>query len=264
MTTPRFAFRTLLVTALLTGLGLISLGTTPAFAQESQQGQPEYAQTYASALQTAQQAEQLEGSNMEQAVELYAEAYMQLEQAAAGARDEGNLDHADQISTTAAKLAYAAGKLLYDADQVDAAMEHFQYGMELDPSFAANRQAYNAAEQSMRRGPVIAASRALNNGQPREALELLEGVEETSDVLFYKAAAYAAINEDAQALTYAQQAIASGELSTSRQARMYLLIGEAHIQQGNTAEAQTSLARARDLGSAQISSRAAALLEQIN
>lgn len=240
---------------------VIGVGATPALAQSSP---PAYAQAYESGMETASEARQLEESNIAEAASLYEEAYRQLAEASEGAQEEGNLEHSDQIRMTAAKLAYRAGQLLYDDQQLEAAMGHFEYGMDLAPSFAANRDAYNTAQAALRQGPVVEASQALNSGNPREALAVLEGAEETPNVLFYKAEAYNALNEDEQSITLAQRALEGDALSSTKRARLYLLIGEAQMRQGDQEGARTNLARAQEMGSGQVSERAAALLGQLN
>lgn len=241
---------------------MVGLSATPALAQDGDQ--PAYATKYANAMKQAKQASQLESTNIEQAANTYEEVYTALNQASQEAQEAGNLEHSDQIRLKAAQIAYRAGKLLYDDGQLEPAMEHFQAGMDIEPSFAQNRQALNAAEQTMKQGPVVDASRALNSGNPREALAALEGVEETANVLFYKAEAYNALNENQEALSFARRAVQDGSLSNNKEARLYLLIGEVQMKEGNTADARTSLERAQQMGSAQVRDRAAALLGQIN
>lgn len=242
------------------------VGAVPALAQEQQQQQekPEFVQQYEAAVAVAKEAQALEGENPEEAAARYAEAYQQLADAARMADEEGASGTAGDIRQMAAKLAYRAGQQLYKNDMDEASIEHFEAGIEIDPSFAQNRQGLEAAQNALRQGPVVEASQALRANNPQQALDVLEGVEEeNANVYYYRAEAYLALQDYENAIAAADQALEAGGLSGSRQGRLYLIRGESYMQTGNNDAAKASLEQAQTMGSSEVSARAKALLEQI-
>lgn len=242
------------------------VGAVPALAQEQQQQQekPEFVQQYEAAVAVAKEAQALEGENPEEAAARYAEAYQQLADAARMADEEGASGTAGDIRQMAAKLAYRAGQQLYKNDMDEASIEHFEAGIEIDPSFAQNRQGLEAAQNALRQGPVVEASQALRANNPQQALDVLEGVEEeNANVYYYRAEAYLALQDYENAIAAADQALEAGGLSGSRQGRLHLIRGESYMQTGNNDAAKASLEQAQTMGSSEVSARAKALLEQI-
>ncbi len=245
--------------ALVLALLFAAFSAPAAWAQEA----PAYIGQYKEAMQMAKQAKQLEGTDVNRAAAQYAEAYKQLINVSQMASEEGALKNADKAKTTAGKLAYMAGMLLHNDGNSAAAQEHFQWGVENVPGYARNRQALQTAEGSQKQGIIVEASQQLRNGNARQALATLEEADDSATKFFYMAEAYQALNELDQSMAYANRALEAGGLSADRQGRMYLLIGETHMKQGNKEAAITQLKRAQSTGSAQIRSRAEGLLEQL-
>ncbi len=241
---------------------LVLAGATPALAQQQSEA-PAYQQEYKAGIEAAKQAQQLEETNPAQAAEAYAEAYVILAEAAEMAEAEGATGNANKIRTLAAKLAYQAGMLLHNSGQSEAAIEHFEYGIELAPAFAKNREGLSAAQASLKQGPVVAASQAINSDNPQKALDLLQDAEPSPDVYFYRAVAYQALNNPQQAAAAANQALEAGGNSATREGRLYLILGEAQIALGNSASARAALQQAQAQGAPQTSARAQALLDQL-
>lgn len=262
--TSKLARLTLQSCALLLAL---LIGAAPALAQEQgeqQQEKKEFAKQYEAAVEVAKEAQGLEGENPEEAAARYAEAYEQMAEAAEMAEAEEASGAASQIREMAAKLAYRAGQQLYKNDMTEASIEHFEAGLEIEPDFAQNQQGLEAAQNALRQRPVVEASQALRDNDPQRALELLQEVEEeNSDVFFYRAEAYFALNDYENAIAAADQALEAGGLSSTEEGRVYLVRGEAYMETGDEDAARASLEQAQALGDSAVSSRAQALLERI-
>lgn len=245
--------------ALFVALLMAVFGASSVWAQDT----PAYITQHKEAMQTAKQARQLEDTNVDGAVSGYAEAYRQLIGVAEAAREEGALKNADKAQTLAGQLAYMAGMLLHNAGRSEEAVEHFQWGIENVPGYARNRQGLQAAQGSQKQALIVEASQQLRNGSARQALATLEQADDSATKFFYMAEAYQALNDLDNSLTYASRALETGGLPAARQARLYLLIGETHMKQGNKEAAITQLKRAQSMGGGQISQRAQGLLEQL-
>lgn len=263
MSTQRFPLRSSLSTALVLAFALL-FGAAPALAQS--EGQPAYAKKFNEAKNTAKQAQQAEkAGNVDEAVSQYEAAYREFANVADMAQNEGSVENANLAKRLSAQLAYRAGRLLYTEDRSQEAVEHFEFGQQVaPPSYTKNTKGLRAARNSVKQGPVVDASRALHNGNAREALQLLSEVEEQNGTTyFYQALAQQQLANSASAVSYAQRSLDAGGLSSSKQGQLYLIIGEEQMKQGDKEAARSALQRAAQLGSPQASQRAKALLEQL-
>ena len=262
MMNPASRIRSLFPTALALVVALF-FGAGAVHAQSS--SQPAYAQEFEAAKATAKQGSQLEDSNLEGAVEKYEAAYRQLAKAADMAQKAGSVENATMIQTLAAKLAYRAGSLLHNNDQSQAAIAHFEFGQQIaPPSYTKNTTGLQAARNSLKKGPIVDASRALRDGNPRRTLELLSGLEEqTGNSYFYQALAHQQLGNSESAISFARRALDAGDLGTSKRGQLYLTIGEEQMKLGDNEAAREALAQAADLGSPQVSDRAEALIERL-
>ena len=257
----RFLPRLLTLALLLAGL---SAGS--AFAQDEQSSnQPGYAADYKAGMTAAKEGQAAqEAGNNEQAVSSYTTAYQTLADVSAAAETAGDLQNADKTKRLAAQLAYRAGQLLYKNDDTEGAIEHFQRGLEIDPSYQRNQQGLTAANQKEMSGPIVEGSEALAAGNARQAIELLTPAEDTADKYFYLANAYLSTRDFGNAISAATRAFEMGGLSGSKTAQLFLTRGEAYMQNGDQEAAASDLQEAQSRGSGQVSQRAAGLLENMD
>ena len=261
MTKPVFRSRSFLPAVLVLAAALL-FGAGAVHAQS----QPEYAALYEEAKQTAQEGIRMQQSDdVAGAVENYEAAYRQLAEAAEIAQQEGSVENANMIEALAAKLAYRAGSLLHNNDQSEAAIAHFEFGQQIaPPSYTNNTTGLRAARNALEQGPIVDASRALRDGNPRRTLQLLSEVEEqTGTTYFYQALAHQQLGNSESAIGYAGRALSADGLSGSRRGQMHLVIGEENMKLGDNEAARAALAQAADVGSAQVSDRAEALMERL-
>ena len=263
----RFLPRVLTLALLLTGL---SAGA--AYAQDQQSGDQQqssnqvgYAADYEAGMTAAKEGQAAqEAGNVEQALSSYTTAYQTLADVSAAAETAGDLQNADKTKRIAAQIAYRAGQLLYKQGDSEGAIEHFQQGLEIDPSYQKNQQGISAANSKMETGPLVAGSQALAAGNPREAIEVLTPAEDTAKKYFYLANAYLSTRDFGNAISAASRAFEMGGLSGSNVAQLYLTRGEAYMQDGNAEAAISDLQEAQSRGSGQVSQRAAGLLENLD
>ena len=244
-----------LAVALFFGAGAVQ-------AQDGGSNQPEYAAQFKEAMATAKEGVSLQKSDdVEGAVEKYEAAYRQLAKVADMAKEAGSVENATKAQRLSAQMAYRAGSLLHNNDQSKAAIAHFEFGRDIaPPSYTKNTTGLKAARASLKKGPVVDASRALRDGNPRRTLELLSGLEEqTATSYFYQALAHQELDNSESAIGYAGRALEAGGLSTSKQRRLHLLMGEENMKLGNNEAAREALAQAADMGS----DRAEALIKQL-
>jgi tetratricopeptide (TPR) repeat protein len=245
----------------------LSFGTAAAHAQSNNNGggegnQSEYAALFKEAKQAARAGKKAQqADDVSSAVAKYETAYKKFNKAAGLAKNEGSVENANIMQKMAAQIAYRAGSLLHKNDQSQAAVKHFEFGQKVaPPSYTKNTTGLKAARGSMKQGPVVDASRALRDGNPRRTLELLSEVEEqTGTTYFYRALAHQELGNNKNVVANAGLAINAGGLSTSKQRRLYLAMGEAHMNMGDDQSAREALAQAADLGS----DRAEVLMERI-
>jgi hypothetical protein len=247
-----------LAVALLVGAG--------AAQAQSSSSATQYEKMFKQARQTAKQGVQAQKSDdIAGAVQKYETAYRNLAEAADLAQQDGQVEAANQIKMLAAKLAYRAGSALHNNDQSQEAVAHFEFGQQVaPPSYTQNTSGLQAARKALKQGPIVDASRALRDGNPRRTIELLSEMDEqTATSYFYQAVAHQELGNPESAVAYASRALDAGGLGTSKRGQLYLTTGEVQMQQGNTEQARRALEQAADLGSPQVSDRAEALLEQL-
>ena len=261
MTFSSRSFDRVFASAAVALLVALFFGTATVHAQQSG-SEPEYAGIFNEAKQTAQQGMQAQQSDdIDGAVAKYEAAYKQMDKAAGMAKNEGDVENANMIQGMAAKLAYRAGSLLHNNDQSQAAISHFKFGQQIAPAgYTKNTTGLKAARNSLKQGPVVDASRALREGNPARTLELLSGLDEqTSTSYFYRALAHQKLGNNESVVANAGRALDAGGLSTSKERRLYLVIGEAHMKMGKSDPAREALTQAANLGS----DRAEVLKEQL-
>lgn len=250
-----FAFRIALLALLVAGLGAGS-----AWAQDK----PGYASDYESAISAAKQAQQTENSgNLQEASDQYAQAYEQLADAATAAEEAGDLKNSDTMRRKAAQIAYKAGQMLYKDGQAEAAIPHFEAGAEIDPSFQGNQNGLTAAQGKIKNVPLREGLTAFQNQEYAQAIQILQGVEDSADKYFYLANAYLQTRDFGNAIDAANQAFSMGGLSASNTAQLYLTRGEAYMQEGDNEEAIADFQEAKNRGGGQVSDRAQGLLVQL-
>jgi tetratricopeptide (TPR) repeat protein len=262
MTFSSRSFDRVFASAAVALLVALFFGAGAVHAQSSDGNQPEYAGIFNEAKQTAQQGMQAQQSDdIDGAVAKYEAAYKQMDKAAGMAKNEGDVENANMIQGMAAKLAYRAGSLLHNNDQSQAAIVHFEFGQQIAPAgYTKNTTGLKAARSSLKQGPIVDASRALRAGNPARTLELLSGLDEqTSTSYFYQALAHQKLGNNESVVANAGRALDTGGLSTSKERRLYLVIGEAHMKMGESDPAREALTQAADLGS----DRAEALMKQL-
>ena len=258
------SFRSLASVTLALAVALL-FGAGPAQAQSSGDAK-QYEKMYNQARQTARQGKQAQQSDdIAGAVEKYETAYRNLAEAADLAQQDGQVEAANQIQMLAAKLAYRAGSALHNNDQSQEAVAHFEFGQQVaPPSYTRNTSGLQVARKALKEGPIVDASRALRDGNPRRTIELLSQMnEQTATSYFYQAVAHQKLGNPESAIAYAGRALDAGGLGTSKRGQLYLTTGEVQMQQGNTEEARQALEQAAELGSPQVSDRAEVLMEQL-
>lgn len=249
------AIRAALLLLLMAGL---SAGS--AWAQDK----PAYAADYQNAIKAAKQAQQTEKTgNLQEAADQYAQSYKQLADAADAAEEAGDLKNADTMRRKAAQIAYKAGQMLYKDGQPEPAIAHFEFGKKVDPSFQGNQSGLAAAQGKLESGPIVDGSRALNAGNIAEAIRILEEADDSAKKHFYLANAYLQARDFGNAISAANQALSAGGLSGSNTAQLYLIRGEAYMQQGDNEKAVADFKEAKSRGRGQVSDRAQGLLVQL-
>ena len=145
---------------------------------------------------------------------------------------------------------YGKAKALQKLDRFDEALPIFQAVMSMD-----DRKSATAAERTVRGHYVYIASTALssNNSNPTQAnaqaaLDALEEmelyVEADADVYYYRAEAYKTLNDYAQSIAMADQALEVHRGSRADKAKIYFVKGEALMFSGSNSEASDAFTNA--------------------
>lgn len=182
-----------------------------------------------------------DSSNFEAALTLYDEALVFDETnariALGRARTLGQLRRFED-SRTAYERAVALAEASEDNAALTAARNELQrlvQGLEQRAATQATAQAFNNA--------VALLSASPTPGQAEEALGLLNQVMEagydSTRTAFYYAQAYNALDRGADALPYAEAAVAASEGEADRSG-YYIQLGLAHMKMGNTEEARAA------------------------
>lgn len=274
------------------------------FMATTAQAQEEYKKTFNSALETAKAGQAaLKAGNNGTALQKFTESYKQFISTAPQARQAGDTDVAQKSNYLAAQLAYKAGLIATRQDNGEAALDHFEAGIQAYPDYMKNylgrasafkkmgrieeamdafaetmtkaeaandRKTVRTAESAIRDNYLYLASSTLTEGGARpsrsaaqKAIGYLEKLDERlghdADSYYYMAVAHEALGNMNEAMSFADQALAE-DPSRSDAARIHLIVGEMHMQQGNMSEARAHLEQAR-YGDAK--ARAEALLEQV-
>lgn len=225
--------------ALMIALFTLGLGINTAAAQDK----PAYIDDFNAALKMAKQAQGMAKSNpadYSSAVEKFTEASKAFKAVAAAAEKEGQAQHSNKAKRLSAQLAYKAGMLLHNNGQSEAAIPHFEFGLEVDPLYAENRKGINAANSALKNATV---------GESNEAM----------------AAAAKALEEGnaASAIALADEALA-GELTNVQKGYVYMIKGEAQMSNGNLTAASSAFDQAIRFGDAQIRARAQDLKNRLS
>lgn len=253
-------------------MALTVLSTATAFGQDEQ----EYKRVYNSAIEAAK------AKNYSEAYELYEQAATLAEQAgdqnvvqssnrvlaqldfafsqrflkqenyeqALGQAEQGIAHNPDYAGNY-----YSKGLALKNLDRIDEAMAALSQAIEVAEA-NTDRRIGTLAENAIRDQFTFMASSALTrNGEnvrradAEEALEHLTKLEEYSidadaDVYYYMAEAHAALGNYDQAVTMADQALEVHRGSRTDKAKIYLIKGEALMNQGESSGARAALENA--------------------
>ena len=147
--------RTLMIALFMLGLGINAVAA---------QDKPAYIDDYNAALKMAKQAQGLAKSNpadYTSAVEKFTQASKAFKAVAAAAEKEGQAQHSNKAKRLSAQLAYKAGMLLHNNGQSEAAIPHFEFGLEVDPLYAENRKGINAANSALKNATVGESNEAM-------------------------------------------------------------------------------------------------------
>ncbi|NBC16978.1 MAG: tetratricopeptide repeat protein [Bacteroidetes bacterium] len=268
------------------------------------QAQEAYKKSFNSALETAKAGQAaLKSGDNGSALQNFTASYKQFIEVAPQAQQAGDGDVAQKSNYLAAQLAYKAGLIATKQNNADAALNHFEAGIQAYPDFMKNylgrasalkkagqmeaamnafaevmekaeaandRKSLRTAESAIRDNYLYLASSTLTQGGSRpsrsaaqKAIGYLEKLDERlghdADSYYYMAVAHEAMGNMNEAMEFADLALAE-DPSRSDAARIHLIVGEMHMQQGNMSEARAHLEQAR-YGDAR--ARAEALLEQV-
>lgn len=162
-------------------------------------------------------------------------------------------DSSIEQSPNNATLYFNKGMAQLKADQTEEGLQTLQKAIEVGNE-ANNRKVVQSAEERIRSEFVSRASQALNaqdptEAQARAALEALDQLEQynvqpDADAYFYRAAALYELGESDQAIQMARQGLDQHRGGRTSEAKFHFVIGEALLQQGNTAEAKQAFTEA--------------------
>ena len=250
------------ITRSLMGMALLAMTATVSFAQP-------HKEAYNKALE-AQKAKN------------YTEAYTNYAEAKAGAEAAGDADITGKCTRIMAKLDKLFGSQAYKQGNYQKAIDHFNTGISLDPSYTANhynkglaqkkmgdeagalasfkiamegkdakvtRAAENAVRSSFhsKASSLVAKANASSTDAAAAIAELeamQEYVDADADTHFYMATAHSLAGNHSAAVAAADAALAIHKKGKSDKAKIYYVKAEALLAIGNTEAAKASFAEA--------------------